>query len=156
MFLRHPILSVATFAYLAVVGWLTLTPQSANRHEGLLWQLALYFDRHPATEWITFNLLEFVANVVMFVPFGLFFVLLLGRRRWWLAILLGAALTIGIEFAQQFIPNRVSDPRDILSNSIGATIGSLLALALTAAKARRIRLAARLPVRVAAQRPSSS
>ena len=145
MFLRHPILSVVTFAYLAVVGWITLAPQVEDQRDGLLWQLALFFDRHAATEWITFNLLEFAANVAMFLPFGVFFVLLFGRRQWWLAILVSVALTVGIEFAQQFIPNRVSDPRDIAANSIGATIGTLLALVLTAAKARRIRIARRAP-----------
>lgn len=139
MFLRHPVLSLVTFAYLGVVGWLTLTPQAEREQEGLLWRLALYFERHPATDWITFNGLEFAANVLLFAPFGLFFVLLLGRARWWLAILLGVVLTLGIEFAQQFIPNRVSDPRDILSNSIGAILGTLAALVLTAAKARRLR-----------------
>lgn len=140
MFLRHPLLSVATFAYLGVVGLITLTPQSGREEDSILWWFTEFFDRHASTEWISYNGLEFFANVLMFVPFGIFFVLLLGRRRWWLAILLGFALTIGIEFAQQYIPNRVSDPRDILSNSIGATVGTLLALILTAAKARRIRV----------------
>jgi glycopeptide antibiotics resistance protein len=141
MFARHPVLSVTTFAYLGLVGWLTLSPQAESQHEGLLWQIALFFDRHAATEWITFNLLEFVANVLLFLPFGVFFVLLFGRARWWLAILLGVGMTAGIEFAQQFIPNRVSDPRDILSNSIGAVVGTVLALLLTASKARRLRRA---------------
>ena len=140
MFLRHPILSLATFAYLALVGWLTLSPSSGQL--GLLWDLAEFFERHASTQWITFNMIEFAANVAMFVPIGLFFVLLLGRRLWWLAILLGVALTIGIEFAQQNIANRVSDPRDLIANSIGAVLGTLLALVLTAAKARRIRIAA--------------
>ena len=141
MFRRHPILSVLTFGYLGVVGWLTLSPQAESQQEGWLWQLALLFDRHAATEWITFNLLEFAANVLLFLPFGVFFVLLFGRGRWWLAILLGVAMTVGIEFAQQYIPNRVSDPRDILSNSIGTVVGTVLALLLTASKARRLRRA---------------
>ncbi|MDF1478918.1 VanZ family protein [Leifsonia sp. H3M29-4] len=141
MFRRHPILSVLTFGYLGVVGWITLSPQVESQQEGWLWRLALLFDRHAATEWITFNLLEFVANVLLFLPFGMFFVLLFGRGRWWLAILLGVAMTVGIEFAQQFIPNRVSDPRDILSNSIGTVVGTVLALLLTASKARRLRRA---------------
>lgn len=139
MFLRHPVLSIATLAYLALVGWLTLSP-TTGLQAGVLWEIAEFFERHRATEWITFNLLEFVANIVMFVPIGLFFVLLLGRRQWWLAILLGVALTVGIEFAQQSIANRVSDPRDLAANSLGAIIGTLLALVLTAAKARRIRV----------------
>jgi glycopeptide antibiotics resistance protein len=141
MFLRHPILSVATFAYLGVVGWITLAPQAEQRQDGLLWRIALFFDAHAATEWITFNLLEFVANMLLFLPFGVFFVLLFGRGRWWLAILLGIALTVGIEFAQQFIPNRVSDVRDVVSNSIGTVIGTMFALLVTASKARRLRRA---------------
>jgi len=144
MFLRHPILSLVTLAYLGVVGWLTLTPQQAGHQQNIIWQLALFFDSHRSTEWITFNLLEFTANVALFVPLGVFFVLLLGRKRWWLAILFGAAMTVAIEFGQQFIPNRVSDPRDLLANSIGTVVGTMLALVLTAAKARRIRQVSRL------------
>jgi glycopeptide antibiotics resistance protein len=140
MFLRHPILSFVTLAYLALVGWLTLTPLSAGLESGALWQLAELLGRYPATEWFTFLRLEFLANIAMFVPFGIFLVLLFGRRMWWLAIVLGVLITIGIEFAQQFVPNRVSDPRDLLANSLGAVIGTVLALVLTASKARRIRV----------------
>jgi glycopeptide antibiotics resistance protein len=141
MFLRHPILSLATFVYLGVVGWVTLTPATEGARDGLLWAVAIFFERFSATEWITFNLLEFLANIAMFAPIGLFFVLLFGRRRWWLAVVLGVALTVGIEFTQQFIPNRVSDPRDIVANSLGSMIGVLVALAVTARKAKRIRIA---------------
>lgn len=141
MFLRHPVLSIATLAYLGIVAWLTLSPQVPGHQQNLIWQLALFFDAHESTEWITFNLLEFAANVALFVPLGIFFVLLLGRGRWWLAILLGVAMTVAIEFGQQFVPNRISDPRDLLANSIGTVVGTLLALVLTASKARRLRQA---------------
>ena len=141
MFLRHPILSFVTLAYLAFVGWLTLTPPSSGLESGILWQLADFLGRHPATEWFTFLRLEFLANIVMFVPLGIFLVLLLGRKRWWLAVVIGVLMTIGIEFAQQFVPNRVSDPRDLVANSLGAVIGAVLALMLTASKARRVHVA---------------
>lgn len=150
MFLRHPILSFATFAYLGLVGWLTLSPLSGRSQFDFVGQLADFFQRHQRTEWITFNLIEFTANIALFAPIGLFFVLLLGRRQWWLAILLGVALTFGIEYVQQGVAGRVSDPRDLLANSLGVIIGTLLALVLTAAKARRIRIAAeRRALRVA-------
>ncbi len=144
MFLRHPVLSIVTIGYLALVGWITLSPLDAPSQFGILWKLAEFFEANAATDWITFARLEFAANVVMFVPLGLFLVLLLGRRQWWLAIGFGLALTAAIEFAQQFIANRVSDPRDLVANGIGAIVGTLLALAFTAAKARRIRLASRV------------
>jgi len=144
MFIRHPILSVVTLGYLALVGWVTLSPQSTLQQGSLLWRFAELLDRVPGAEWFTFSRLEFIANVVMFVPLGLFFVLLLGRSRWWLAIVLGVVMTLAIELAQQFIAGRVSDPRDLLANSLGATIGTILALILTASKARRLRRQARL------------
>lgn len=146
MFLRHPILSAATLAYIALVGWLTLTPQSAVQEQGILWRLVEVFERFSATDWITFNHVEFALNVAMFVPFGIFFVLLLGRGRWWLAIMLSIALTVGIEFAQQTIPGRVSDPRDLVANTGGAVLGSLVALLVTWPKAHRIRSRARAGV----------
>lgn len=139
MFLRHPLLSLATLAYLAAVGWLTLTPQSSVLNNSLLWRLSEVFDRFEATEWITFSMLEFAANVALFVPLGLFFVLLFGRRQWWLAIVVGLLMTAGIEFAQQFIDGRVSDPRDLVANGLGTVLGTLIALILTAGKARRLR-----------------
>ncbi len=139
MFLRHPLLSLATLAYLAAVGWLTLTPQSSVLKNSLLWRLAEFFDRFEATEWMTFSMLEFAANVALFVPLGLFFVLLFGRRQWWLAIVVGLLMTAGIEFAQQFIDGRVSDPRDLVANGLGTVLGTLIALILTAGKARRLR-----------------
>lgn len=136
MFRRHPYLSVVTFGYLAVVAWLTLSPQAPDQRDGPLWQLALFLDRFSATQWLTFNDLEFVANIALFVPLGLFFVLLVGKRQWWLALGLAIGLTAGIEWVQQFIPSRVSDPRDILSNSLGAAIGVVITLSVATARQR--------------------
>lgn len=148
MFRQHPLLSVVTFVYLGVVAFITLGPQPLDEGtDSLVWRMLHFFSRFGATDWITYSLLEFWANVAMFVPVGLFFLLLLGRRRWWLAVLLGVAVTCGIEFAQQFIPSRVSDPRDILANSTGAFIGVIVALIVTwpaaIRRARERRLQAR-------------
>lgn len=139
MFFRHPILSIATIAYLVLVGWLTLSPQSGIEEQSVVWLFVDFFQRFPATEWLTFPTVEFLANIALFVPFGLFLVLLFGRRRWWLAIVLSVLTTIVIEFAQQYVSGRVTDVRDIVANSLGGAIGALLALVLTYAKARRIR-----------------
>ena len=140
MFRRHPVLSVFTLGYLAVVGWVTLGPQPLDDHaEGLLYQALRLFRRHASTEWITYDRVEFTANIFMFLPIGLFLLLLFGRRQWWLAIAVGFVMTVSIETAQLFIPGRVSDLRDVVSNTIGATLGVLIGLVLTAAKARRLR-----------------
>lgn len=148
MFRHHPILTVVTFVYLGVVGWITLGPQPFDEgSDSIVWRLLGFFSRFELTDWVTYSFLEFWANVAMFVPVGLFFVLLLGRRRWWLAIVLGVVLTCAIEFAQMFLPGRVSDPRDILANSVGALVGVVVAIIVTwpaaIRRARERRLQAR-------------
>jgi glycopeptide antibiotics resistance protein len=140
MFFRHPFLSFVTLTYLALVGWITLGPQPFDSNTGgLIWRALRLFQRYEATDWITYSRLEFGANVAMFVPIGLFFLLLFGRRLWWLSVLFGVGLTIAIEIAQLFLPGRVSDPRDLVANSSGAFIGVMAGLVLTASKARKIR-----------------
>jgi glycopeptide antibiotics resistance protein len=138
---HHPMLTTVTALYLAAVAWLTLGPQPLGLvRAGGIFRLLAIFQRHTATSWITYPTIEFTANVAMFVPIGVFFVLLLGRRRWWAATLLGMLLSAAIEIAQLFVPGRVSDVRDLVSNSLGALVGVLAALVITwpgAARRRR-------------------
>src|SRR5690554_5617527 len=138
MRLRQSILTVATVGYLAWVGWLTLGPQPLDANgRGFLHRIIRFISGDNTLDWITFALVEFTANIVLFVPVGVLFALLLGWSRWWLALLLGVALTVSIEAAQLFIPNRVTDPRDVVSNSIGAVIGVAIVLLFAAWKVRR-------------------
>jgi glycopeptide antibiotics resistance protein len=142
MFRRHPVLTALTLVYLGLVAWITLGPQPLDdRAEGLLYRALRVFGRHASTDWITYDRVEFAANVAMFLPIGVFLLLLFGRRQWWLAIILGFLMTVSIEVAQLALPGRVSDVRDVVSNTTGATLGVLVALVLTAGKARRIRRA---------------
>ncbi len=141
MFRRHPLLTIATVAYLAVVGWITLGPQPINTGNGYwLWRALHFFSSHESTRWLTYNRVEFLANVAMFVPIGIFFVLLFGRRLWAVSVLSGMLLTLAIEVAQRFIPGRVFDVRDLVANSVGTVLGVLVALVLTQSKAERLRL----------------
>lgn len=144
MFRRHPVLSIVTLLYLGAVGYITLGPQPpVGGKNGIVMQVLRILWEHPVTDWVTYNGVEFTANILMFLPIGLFFLLLFGRRRWWLAVFLPFLMTVSIETAQIWIPGRVSDIRDVISNTIGAVVGVLLGLALTAPRARRARAEAR-------------
>ncbi len=132
MFRRHPLLTAATFAYLAVVAWVTLGPQPLDAQgSAILYRLIDEFSQHRMTSWLTYSRVEFLANVAMFIPIGVFFVLLMGRKWWFAAILAGIGMTFTIEFVQLFLPTRVPDVRDLLSNTLGACIGVFLALIIT-------------------------
>ena len=72
-----------------------------------------------------------MANIALFVPVGVFLLLLFGAGGWWLALIASFAMTGGIEYFQHYIPGRVPDERDLVANGIGAAIGVALGLVLT-------------------------
>ena len=133
---RHPFLSLLTLHYLGFVGLVTLTPGSdqpdyADLAARVLARLQRYPDLDPLTSRLSIERIEFLANIGLFVPLGVFLLLLVGTRLWLVALAAGIVLTSMIENIQRSIPGRVSDPRDVAANSIGMFIGIGLALVLT-------------------------
>ncbi len=79
--------------------------------------------------WLTYGTLEFAANVVLFVPVGFVLSRVLGGAWFWAAPALGAGLSAAAEAAQLLIVvQRTPDPRDLVSNTLGFTIGWLAVL----------------------------
>jgi glycopeptide antibiotics resistance protein len=129
---RHPFLSLVTGGYLIFVAWLTLTPQPIGPDQQEFIQRVLDgLHRRGYAQSLDYDRLEFLANIALFVPIGMFLLLLFGAGGWWLAAIGSFAMTAFIEIAQQHIPGRVSDDRDLLANTIGALIGIVVALILT-------------------------
>ncbi|WP_134767356.1 VanZ family protein [Nocardioides sp. 1609] len=154
MFHRHPFLSVLTFAYLGFVGWVTLTPAStAPTGSDLVLRVLARLQRHEELSWLTYDRAELLANIALFVPVGVFLLLLVGTRFWWVAGIGGFLMTSAIETAQRSIPGRVPDERDLLANTVGALVGIAVGLVLTYPASRRRARAAR--ARRAASHPAS-
>lgn len=129
---RHPFLSLVTGGYLVFVAWLTLTPQPIGPDQQQFIQRVLdALHRRGYAETLDYEGLEFLANIALFVPIGMFLLLLFGAGGWWLAAIGSFAMTAVIETVQQQIPGRVSDERDLIANTIGALIGIVIALILT-------------------------
>lgn len=125
-------LSLLTGGYLAFVAWLTLTPQvDAVGRISIIYRVLDALHRRGYLLTIDDNQLEFLANIALFVPVGMFLLLLFGTRLWWVALTASFALTTFIEMAQRSIPGRVPDERDLIANGLGAVIGVLVALVLT-------------------------
>jgi glycopeptide antibiotics resistance protein len=129
---RHPFLSLTTGAYLVFVAWLTLTPQNQHTSQAQLAERILSaLHRRGYAESIDYSRFEFLANIALFVPVGMFLLLLFGAGGWWLALIASFALTLGIESLQHEIPGRVPDERDLIANGTGAAVGIAIALVLT-------------------------
>lgn len=140
---RHPLLSVVTGAYLVFLGWLTLTPQDEHTSQAVFVVRVLdALHRRGYAESMDYDRFEFLANIALFVPVGVFLLLLFGAGGWWLAAVVSFAMTAGIEALQHEIPGRVPDDRDLFANGVGALVGIALALVLTlpaTLRRRRIR-----------------
>ncbi|GAA3795910.1 VanZ family protein [Cellulomonas soli] len=73
---------------------------------------------------VTYAGVEAVANVLMFVPFGVLAGLLLTRR--WPVVAIAAGLSTAIELSQRlFLPTRVPTVQDVVLNTLGAGLGLL-------------------------------
>ena len=133
---RHPFLGLLTLLYAGFVGLVTLTPGSdtpdyygfATR---VLARLQRYPELDPLTSRLSIERIEFLANIGLFVPLGMFVLLLVGTRLWWVALACGIVVTSMIEAVQKEIPGRVSDPRDVAANTIGMFLGIFVTIVLT-------------------------
>ncbi|HEY6095760.1 MAG TPA: VanZ family protein [Gallionellaceae bacterium] len=85
----------------------------------------------------TFTWFDFVINLLAYLPFGFLLQMLLRphlppRSGLVLALLLGCGMSLLMEYAQLYLPSRVSSNSDLLSNSMGVLLGALLALRVEA------------------------
>jgi glycopeptide antibiotics resistance protein len=72
---------------------------------------------------------NFLGNIIMFIPVGFFAGLLLDRPLWWKGTLCAFGLSLFIELAQLFVC-RGTDVDDLILNTLGGLIGHWLFLLL--------------------------
>mgnify|MGYP001407061018 CR=1 FL=1 len=94
---------------------------------------------------LSYTRIEFTANVLLFVPFGVLVALLLRVHRY-LAVGFGLGLSIGIECVQWIaLPARTPSIYDVLANTAGAALGFLIVQLSAAIRSRRTLDEARSP-----------
>jgi VanZ family protein len=122
-------LGIPFFIALAV---LTLTPSRVEESLPNLLDLVLGTAHRLGWDSLDFTRLEIIANVLVFVPVGIFAFVLLPRRIWVLSLLVGPLLSIAIETAQRVaLPHRAATVTDVLANSAGSLLGVALAVLCT-------------------------
>jgi glycopeptide antibiotics resistance protein len=99
----------------------------------------------PPVRWTTdalgltpiqgYDVVQFAANVLLFVPFGVLVLLLWRRANVLQATAAGAAVAVLIELLQLLVrPERLASVQDIVANTAGAAAG---AAAVRVARSRR-------------------
>ncbi|MBG6185010.1 glycopeptide antibiotics resistance protein [Arthrobacter sp. CAN_A214] len=95
---------------------------------GILYRGLRFLHRHGLPTFIDYGLVEFTANIAMFVPFGLFWFILASRGWRWLGPLMGLGLSMLIELTQLvLLPQRFATPYDVIANGLGALVGTVVA-----------------------------
>jgi glycopeptide antibiotics resistance protein len=118
-------------AYLTALAAITFWPTPVDRQAAGLIQRALAkLHTWGAPSWVNYGMVEWLANVALFVPFGLLVAWMLPRGRAWLAVPLAFAASAVIELGQlAFLSERFATPMDVLANTLGAAAGFIAAAA---------------------------
>ena len=133
---RHPLLRRwvigLAVVYIVALACIVFWPVPVDRNiDGPLLHLINWLHRHGAPGWFRYSTIEFGANIVLFIPVGVFIVVLAGARRWWWAVLVGFAASCTIELCQLlFLSSRFATLNDVIANTSGAVVGALLGLIL--------------------------
>ncbi|MBM7413163.1 glycopeptide antibiotics resistance protein [Clavibacter michiganensis] len=129
--------AVLLVAYVALIGLVTLTPDSVDRGVYPYLMRGVVFVQRHGIPGFRYSMIEEVANVALFAPLGMLGVLALGAPRWWVVVLAGTAMSASVELAQgAFLPARVASVTDVAANGAGALLGATSA-ALVATRRRR-------------------
>jgi len=128
-------LAVVTIAIIAITVW--MSGRSYENFDPIpfsdLKHLARRLAARPiSTQLLAVIVMPVIANVLLFVPWGLLtFVALYNTTRptlqtYVLTILLGFSFSLVIEAWQYFLPSRVADINDVIWNTAGTVAGALL------------------------------
>ncbi len=113
---RRMMLLSVTAAYLALLVFAVFIPNSASERGQWFWPL------------------------IAFVPVGVLLLLLLGRRRWWLALGFSVLAALWMEAAQSaWMPAGYANLGDLAWSAGGALAGVGIAAALTTPRSRFMR-----------------
>lgn len=121
-------------ACLAGVALIVLWPSPVDSDsKGMLLRALMWLHGHGLPGFIGYDEVEFAANALMFAPLGALGAVVLGPRRWWIAIFAGPALSVLIESIQAVaLPGRFATVGDVAANSLGCLLGALLGRAAIA------------------------
>lgn len=137
--IRHAMVGTLMVVYGVFLAFIVFWPTPIDRPvRGLIDRVIQELHERGVPSFIDYGVIEFTANVALFVPVGVLLGLAIPVRWSLLTLVLGPALSAGIEFAQStLLDERYATARDVVANSIGSTFGVLLALTLRALVASR-------------------
>ena len=129
-------------SYLAVLISASLWPTPVDGG-GFIWYLTsevLKFAQQVSwLHWLQYSQLEALANMLLYLPLGVFLVLFIRKAPTWLLVISPAIVSMVAEGIQRFfLPARYPTLDDVINNSIGGAIGVLIAVGIRQWRRRRL------------------
>jgi VanZ family protein len=124
---RTHLRSYLAAGYALFIVYASLSPFSGWQEQGLDFLEVMFSPLGQTFTWFDFGI-----NLLAYLPFGFLLAMLL-RSRFpasgvLLAIVPGLAMSLLMEYAQMYLPARVSSNSDLISNGTGVVCGALLAV----------------------------
>jgi glycopeptide antibiotics resistance protein len=130
-FLRKPLALLALACYLIILVATSIWPKPVDG-EGILSiitsELLQFTARTPALDWIQYNELEAIGNLLLYIPLGIFLVVFAPRTKTILVALVPVLVSLLAEGVQRlFLPDRYATINDVVYNALGGLLGILIA-----------------------------
>lgn len=132
--LRHALAVTVLIVYTVFILVVTLSPTQLDvSTQRLVLRFVDVLHRYGVPTWFDYAEVEFLANIIMFIPFGFIVALLFPVKLAWLAVVASFLFSTGIENVQrEFLDERIYDVRDIVANTVGGVVGFAVAAFLRA------------------------
>ena len=120
--------------YLTVLTLASLWPTPVDGG-GFIWYLTsqvLQFTQGISwLSWLQYNQLEAIANALLYLPLGVFLVVLLPKLRIWWLLPIPVLVSVLSEASQRFfLPARYSTLDDVYHNALGGVIGVVISVSI--------------------------
>lgn len=125
--MRTLLLRIVFALYLVAVGFIVWSPApDPGQFTGIVAGVARWLEQLGLPFEPTYTVLEILANVALFVPFGILAMTAFRWMRVWSATAAGLSTSLLIEGVQLFLPTRYSTVSDLIANTAGALIGAAM------------------------------
>jgi VanZ family protein len=117
-----------TAAYILFITYVSLSPFTGWKEQGLFFSDVL---TAPLAQ--TFTGFDFSLNILAYLPLGFLLAYMMRGHRsaprvLFLSTFSGLVMSLSMEYAQMYLPTRVSSNTDLISNVLGTFIGAICAL----------------------------
>lgn len=115
-------------AYCLGLGLVGFWPSPVDRPAaGTITDVLRFLHANGVPHWLNYPFIEFSANVLLFVPFGVLLTIVSRPSRWWVSVAIGFAVSVVLEVGQLvLLSERYPSGLDVLANTVGSLIGAFL------------------------------